>query len=52
MKKNWERVLSATLVVLSIGMGSVLAYDQLQTCCQPGAACCTPGSPCCAAHKH
>jgi hypothetical protein len=50
MKKNWERLLTAALAVMSLGMGSVLAYDQLSDCCQPGAACCQPGSPCCAAH--
>jgi hypothetical protein len=52
MKMSWERVLTALLAVMSLSMGSVLAYDQLSDCCRPGAACCKPGAACCAAHKH
>jgi hypothetical protein len=51
MKIDWQRMVTVTLAVLSLGMGGALAYDKLAgDCCKPGAACCVPGSPCC--HEH
>jgi hypothetical protein len=48
MKTNWQAWLTGLLAVLSLGMGSALAYGELGgDCCKPGAACCRPGSPCC-----
>ncbi|HEY6877544.1 MAG TPA: hypothetical protein VI299_05970 [Polyangiales bacterium] len=48
-KTDWQRIVSMTLAMLSLGIGGVLAYDALD-CCAPGAKCCREGAPCC--HKH